>query len=97
MDLAFREYGSFEALQKRSMDSIDNQNYKKNTERLKIVEINGELPKELFSEIIGLLYLGNPYVTEFFEGPSEEMKDYERRRIGMLEVDFRSRGWWKTK
>jgi len=88
IDGAIRVYNSYENFKLRNSKELREGAVKNLCERYKLFRIDSPDGISEYQEIIGLFFVGNPYVLEFFEGESDFSKDLEKRRGRLLEVDY---------
>ncbi len=61
------------------------------SKRYKLFRFDSDAGITSFQEIIGLFFLHNPYVHEFFEGESEFTRDMESKRTIIFKIDSEKR------
>jgi len=93
IDGAIRVYDTYEKFKERNLTNLKNTKIRKCCENFKLFRIDSKTGIKSFQEIIGLFLIGNPYVLEFFEGETSFTKDMEKTRAGILEIDFKHRGY----
>lgn len=87
MDGAIREYTSYENYLSRHLHK-NNTDLKNLSRRHKLFRVDSTVKEKGLSnyqEIIGLFFMQNPYVMEFFEGETQESKILEAHRTDMAE------------
>jgi hypothetical protein len=90
LDGAIREYPSRDVFLERHRRQFSEDNiFKDLCSREKVFKLDsesGSIPD--YQRIVGLFFKYNPYVIEFFDGPSDWTKELEQFRNGHFEVGF---------
>ena len=93
IDGSIRVYDTYDNFKIRNNAELKNPKCRENANRYKLFRIDSKQGICCFQEIIGLFFKFNPYVLEFFEGESDYTKEIERRRSGILEIDFKYKNY----
>jgi hypothetical protein len=89
LDGAIRVYHNFNNFKKRNLSDLKSGDWSKISDKYKLFKLDSEKGIVKFEEIIGLFFLYNPYVREFFEGENKELREMEDQRTLLFEVDFK--------
>lgn len=89
MDGGIRVYKTYENFERRNKSELKDSSITSYSDRYKFFRVDSESGISSFQEIIGLFFIANPYVLEFFDGESNFTKDLEKNRTGILEIDFK--------
>jgi len=89
LDGAIRSYDNFKNFKDRNLSDIGKKDWSKKSKRYKLFRFDSENGINNFEKIIGLFFLWNPYVREFFEGETEELKEMEEQREKLFEFNFK--------
>lgn len=89
LDGAIRVYDNFENFKKRNLSDMKKEDWSKKSKRYKLFRFDSDKGIDYFEKIIGLFFLFNSYVREFFEGETQELKYMENQRTKLFEIDFK--------
>lgn len=94
LDGGLRTYTTLKNFKKRNSVLINDESNKRISDRIKLFKIE-QLKDGItsFQEFIGLYFNYNPYITEFFEGESEETKEIEKHREEMIKFKLNRLNW----
>ncbi len=89
LDGALRVYETIKNFKNRNSVTLKD-TVKDSCKKYKLFRMDSKVGVSSFQEIVGLFFVGNPYVIEFFEGKSNYTNSLEVNRGKMLEANFKS-------